>query len=867
MKRFLYSNCFLSGTLTAVTLLMVLSYCQVLLNGKNVFITADLYHQYAAFAALLARKIQEGSNLFYTFQEGMGTNTALLFAFYSFSPVNLCYLLIQDIELATVVVLTVKCMLAAITFTLYCEQNLKCKSKIVIFFAIPYVLCSYQFAMMKIATLSDALYLLPLTLVVIKQLIKQERKLQSHVGLCLVYTLTFICNFYAGFLVGLASFAYFIICLIMNYRKKWFSIVIQYGICVMIAGLLAAAFLLPTGYYALYMNADTVQDFSYQGVGLNSIISSMMAFRSYSIGGNAPYIYCGIPAVLLLPYYFLNKKFSIKERVIAAGSLLILILGIVISPLYHLLHMMNRPDGYTVRFAYLISFIVLSIAVREYSGMQKLHMRTVWIWPFLLIVTAFSVDLLKKWIPADENPPLSIISILLNLCFIAIWIVLYFYKSKAKDQQKLILAAILLIMLETGLGGYFILSGDSYMSRDYYYEYHEQAEETIKNIQETDSGLYRLVYLNSLNKNQQSVYGYHGIGFFSSTKSAALSEVMLQLGYVSSGFTIYEMGRTEATDLLFAEKYVIDAPIPLNGETCSIVPKKYWLSYGYMVSDAITDMKLKSDNAFANINHLVSTMTGEEISPFIMYNGSITLIPENAGIVQNEEGILMSRMDDSIATTYLRVEIPHIEGQKAYVYFTSDYNIMDSASPTVRTLENREAMLYSSSLLSTPHIVEMETQEDKEFVYVFMPPGTISQYLIRNIYFAYYDENALQEAYQNLKEHQLLVQEYEDGYIRGTVTATKEQPYLFLSIPYEEGWQILIDGIPEKAQAVIQSAFLGVRLEPGTHEIELKYTAPGSKIGLWLTALGCVLLVILVICDKILQEKEKTRGNSDAGKN
>lgn len=66
-----------------------------------------------------------------------------------------------------------------------------------------------------------------------------------------------------------------------------------------------------------------------------------------------------------------------------------------------------------------------------------------------------------------------------------------------------------------------------------------------------------------------------------------------------------------------------------------------------------------------------------------------------------------------------------------------------------------------------------------------------------------------------------------DTKLTGTVTAA-ESGTLFLSIPYDEGWTITIDGQPAEGEKILE-AFLSVPVEAGTHEISLIYM-PGGLI-------------------------------------
>ena len=82
--------------------------------------------------------------------------------------------------------------------------------------------------------------------------------------------------------------------------------------------------------------------------------------------------------------------------------------------------------------------------------------------------------------------------------------------------------------------------------------------------------------------------------------------------------------------------------------------------------------------------------------------------------------------------------------------------------------------------------------------------------------------------------------------IKGTVEGDKEG-YLITSIPYDENFEILIDG-KETAYEKVNTAFLGMKVQEGKHEIEMIYHAPGVMTGKILSMIGAVMFILLMVC-------------------
>ncbi|MGI6002569.1 MAG: YfhO family protein [Lachnospiraceae bacterium] len=111
------------------------------------------------------------------------------------------------------------------------------------------------------------------------------------------------------------------------------------------------------------------------------------------------------------------------------------------------------------------------------------------------------------------------------------------------------------------------------------------------------------------------------------------------------------------------------------------------------------------------------------------------------------------------------------------------------------------------------------------------------------------DEQASRDLYQSAADLQTAPDG--DGYT-GTVTAGSDQ-WLITTVPYEDNFRILIDGEEVQGQKV-NGAFLGFQVPEGTHEVEIRYTAPGSRAGLAVTAV--TLLAAAAAC---VRRRRKSR--------
>lgn len=91
--------------------------------------------------------------------------------------------------------------------------------------------------------------------------------------------------------------------------------------------------------------------------------------------------------------------------------------------------------------------------------------------------------------------------------------------------------------------------------------------------------------------------------------------------------------------------------------------------------------------------------------------------------------------------------------------------------------------------------------------------------------------------------------------VKGTIQLD-EPKALCLSIPYSSGWEVFVDGKKEKLLNA-NTMYMGVLLDAGNHEIQLKYQTPGIKIGFFATLTGCFAMIFVIVFHQRKRKKEE----------
>ena len=103
-----------------------------------------------------------------------------------------------------------------------------------------------------------------------------------------------------------------------------------------------------------------------------------------------------------------------------------------------------------------------------------------------------------------------------------------------------------------------------------------------------------------------------------------------------------------------------------------------------------------------------------------------------------------------------------------------------------------------------------------------------------------------QECAEKLVDNRFKVTKFMNDHITGTVSAEKAG-VLYLSVFDNNGWDVYVDGKKAKIRDEMDVAFIGVDIEPGEHEIEMKYHTKGVIGGFVATVAGMILTLIIML--------------------
>lgn len=110
---------------------------------------------------------------------------------------------------------------------------------------------------------------------------------------------------------------------------------------------------------------------------------------------------------------------------------------------------------------------------------------------------------------------------------------------------------------------------------------------------------------------------------------------------------------------------------------------------------------------------------------------------------------------------------------------------------------------------------------------------------------------------QKLSDQRLVTKTVENDLIEGTVDAKKDG-ILYLSIIKNDGWKIYVDGKKVDKVYQVDTAFTGVKVKKGHHNIKLVYNIVGWPYTIIVALIGLVLFIAIAIVNAKRKKKDRS---------
>ena len=799
--------------------------------GSSSFLRTDLYHQYAPFYTNLASRLKSGESLTYAWDIGLGSNYLAIIAYYLMCPSQLLLFLIPDsfiIEYITIMII-LKIGLSGYTFAKYLSIKHRTVNLGITFFALCYALSGYMAAYSWNIMWLDCFLLAPIIILGLEKLV-YEHKPWVYCGSMALAILT---NYYIGIMLCIFALIYFTGLLFMEPAQRFTDYLKEiglFGLFSLIAGGLTMFIVLPAALELMTTYASTsasgeVTATLWDSVGglfaklpksweqycsLFEASSRHLTAVKCEVGlGHWPNIYSGAATLVFLPMYYMNRRINYKEKIVKTIILFVMLASFSLNIPNYIWHGMRLPNSLPARQSFLYTLLILSMCFEGYKGFKGLTKGKL---AGIFFGAAGFILLLQQTVGVTEEVPLY--AYYITLLFVALYcLCLYIYKSgKARFFTAIALMSAVLIVelgVNTAITSVHTSNRNTYIGKKFEYQ------QLLRDV--SDGSFFRTEKVKTLTNNDGPWTGYASASLFSSTVPDALRAFYKKMGMKASVNAYSHAGATPLADSMLGVRFLLSDRALDLGEGYTLAGEKdgayiyensYALPLGFMIpSDANELWAYPSSNPVKAQNSL-------------------------ANILNEGPDLLRSIPGSSSGSEYTTTVTA-----RAHVFVHVENNSITSVTATIGDETKTFSDLKHNYLLDLGYVssgadIILTCDDEEDF--------RATAYSFDDEAFAALYEQLADEPFRLTK----LVSTLGETSLSGTVSAAKDGS-LFMSIPYDDGWTIKVDGVKTEAEK-FSDAFILLPLEAGEHTIEMSYSPAGFSTGILISlcSLGALILAI-----------------------
>ena len=784
--------------------------------GPESFLTEDLKYQYIDFFTWFRHVLTGEANVFYSFAQGMGSNTWGLYSYYLASPFNFIILLFDEAHLTlaiyVIVALKLACMNVAMAW--YLRRRFALSRSWALALALCYTWSTWSATNLRNPLWLDALILLPLMAWSCRQLLRTGR----CIGLSLLVAADVITCWYMAYITLLFCCLFVLFELaVMIYddevrpARSWIAgRAVRFTAAILLGLGLSAWTFVPTVLAMMGGGAKTA-------VGMfqtypTALIRGFLPF-AWNID-HAPQFYTGlIPLVLAIAMLF-EKRIDKRLRALTFVFAGFLVVSSVLGPLMYVWCGFRQPNGFYCRIAFLLSFLEIWAAAfllmrRAACRAEDSNTRTV------------------SWTEAGGRSACA-----------------------APIARKLApLGALVLVLADFGFNAH-VCWNQLYINypQDTHDTYVNEVDAQVRELKQLDADAFYRVD-KTYNRagaafNEGISHGFNQLSTYSSANNPQAVAFLNSLGYSSEGeFSSVYAAPNLVMDSLLGVRYIgtwskpvesTETTLPHSNVTSPLYYNPHALSLGYPCANGTdSEATLQGDNPFERQKALFVELTGIE-RPLYTQLQDVEQARSDASITWAVE-----LPAHTIGYTYAQTGVESDWSQSVGL-IVGDEMISSEAT---RFSHNVRAFGESGDE-STQHEISMvqgspETQ---------IPPESQCLFYALNI-------DVFEEGIERLQSRQFTPDVFEDGHVEGAYNAEK-QTDLVLSIPYDKGWSAIIDGKEVALSPAFGGGMSRIQVPEGSHRIEMRFQSPGFTVG---CAASIAALVACLVVVRVQKQGGQTR--------
>ena len=846
--------------------------------GDQQILVTDFWQQYYPFYYNFQSKLQEGSSMLWSWGTGLGTNYIALISYYLASPMNLLLFFIPSEYLreALTVFLMAKVGCAGMFTAILLRNIFKKNDFSLVFFSMLFALSAFTMGYYWNVIWFDAFALCPLVVSGAYSLLV-DGKYKVYVT---ALALTMIVNYYIGFFVCIFMVIVFLVLMVIKKPtvKAFFIKLGSFAGFSVLALCIGLLFMLP----ALLALQNThsmentmpqlsdIYDWQYQDDVLqyiSDILANMVTYTNPTDKEGLPNIYCGFVSVLLATFYFRCDKIALREKIATAVVLVFFMYCCVYKLPNFIMHGFHLPNMLPYRFSFLISLVVVLMAYRGYTFLEKITFSDI----FILGVTAgvFVVFAYVGPQTITDSDEKNMEAVIATLATTVVCIGLFLlYDAKILPKAIVSIGLFAVIMAEMVSGAFLGVKTVRVTSHDGYPDQNEPIQTLKSHIEQNDTRpFYRMEMQQNYTINDSAIYGYKGVSFFSSTVNESVTNFVNGMGMIGwdAGNRYYYCENTPLISSILNIDYMLARrSVAANTNNWEFLEteigansykNKTPLALGFMTKMATKVFSYNIDKNGAKVKtpfdaqenfFAKATSINENIFTPLKASPLSTGFP--VSIISDTQYFCNATGDSGTLTLTYTVEHDNVP---LYAY-TQCENCQDNAvNITDRNgVEKRYEVRF-------PYLISLGVFSKGEQVKVKIPYGYGTSGNC-NVVVCEFNEDVYQKGYETLRDELYNITEFNTSSISGDINV-KENGMMFTSIPYEKGWKAYVDGVETEITPLANKALVGVELTKGKHTVTFRYIPDGFVVSVLLFVVGIIIFALLIVFEKYYLLKKKHR--------
>lgn len=853
--------------------------------GDRQIMASDEWHQYYPFLVTFREKLRTGGSMQYSWDVGMGTGYASLYAYYLASPLYLLSVLVplsilrEYFALMTIL----KLAFAGMFFAYFLKTVFRKADLSMAVFSLGYALCAWACGYYWNIIWLDAFALLPLLIAATLVLLRDGR-FRLYVA---VLALTIWSNYYIGYMcclfVALFFFAY---CFVnwqgaKNFGRRFVRIAVGTALGVgMTAVLLLPMLLAMQGTYSsrsievrafamniaegAYGNLETagglwalLRNETLPGMltAIRKVLGQLLTSPIITSMEGLPNIFCGMTTTLLSVMYLFDGRVRLREKLVCLLLLAFLVLSFLFRPLDYLWHGFHFPNMLPYRFSFLFSFVQLFMAYRLWMHRDSLKKWTVAPATLVGVLLIVNEALLDK-------PALRLI-VLSTMAVVGVSFALAAYAPTGLRRTLGTVALCTVMVVEMSVTFAYGVDKVGVTTRTDY----PRSNEAVRQLLEYADGLeeqtpfFRMEMSQTQTLNDGALNGYHGVSMFNSSANVVFNRFSHSLGLSawpgSNRYAYYES--TPFANTMCAIKYLInretvavESPYTVSIASAGgtkLLRNESYIAPGFMV-----------DSDFANFvsEDYRSLSLDEQARLFASVTGVAEPLYESVDYasLEGSDGASFSQ-SGATATCFRYTAREGAENAAVTVRYQVPRDGLVAVSvrtpagtQSVDCSRNGELLMTRKSKIALVFTLGACRAGD-ELSFTFRVDGGTANNISLQV--GLQDDAVYERGLAALSDEPWQVTQWDDTCIKGTIDVRQDGVF-YAAIPYERGWSATVDGKPVELAATYDpqaenvhgtDAVISFPLTKGTHEIVLTYRTRGLVPGAVLS--GVCLLAFLTL--------------------